>query len=201
MVSLPSLAMKIFRTKFLKVEIPIPSPMEDVFIRKSYYGGATDIYECYAKDLYYYDVNSLYPYAMCKPMPFEVIGKGRNLPLDQLSNFFGFLEVDIECPDNMERPVLPYRQNGKTIYPTGIFTATYFSEELKAIIPLGYKILKIHRYIKYSEKLIFNDYINTMYKIKMNSIGPERWISKLLQNSLYGIFGRKMELIKTIIKK
>ena len=40
-----------------------------------------------------------------------------------------------------------------------------------------------------------------MYKIKMNSIGPERWISKLLQNSLYGIFGRKMELIKTIIKK
>lgn len=173
--------------------------MNDAFIRNSYYGGATDIYECYAKDLHYYDVNSLYPHAMCKPMPFEVLEKGKNLPLNRLDNFFGFLEVDIECPDNMERPVLPYRLNGRTIYPTGLFTGIYFSEELKKVIPLGYKILKIHRYIKFSQKLIFNEYINTMYKIKMNSVGPERWISKLLQNSLYGIFGRRMELIKTIV--
>lgn len=118
-VSLPSLAMKIFRTKFLNCDIPIPSPMEDLFIRKSYYGGATDIYECYAKDLYYYDVNSLYPYAMCKPMPYEILEKGKNLSLNQLNNFFGFLEVEIECPDSILRPILPFRINGRTIYPTG----------------------------------------------------------------------------------
>ena len=38
-----------------------------------------------------------------------------------------------------------------------------------------------------------------MYHIKMNSTGAPRWISKLLQNSLYGIFGRKREMIETKI--
>ena len=32
----------------------------------------------------------------------------------------------------------------------------------------------------------------------MNSVGAERWISKLLQNSLYGLFGRKQEIIETL---
>ena len=37
-----------------------------------------------------------------------------------------------------------------------------------------------------------------MYKVKMNSVGAERWISKLLQNSLYGLFGRKQEIIESV---
>ena len=40
--------MKIFRSQFLKINIPVPSPMNDMLIRKSYFGGATNIYECYA---------------------------------------------------------------------------------------------------------------------------------------------------------
>jgi len=39
----------------------------DSFIRKGYYGGGTDVYEGYAQLVYYYDVNSLYPYAMLNP--------------------------------------------------------------------------------------------------------------------------------------
>ena len=45
----------------------------DTFVRNSYFGGAVDCYKCYGKDLYYYDVNSLYPFAMLKPMPFNLI--------------------------------------------------------------------------------------------------------------------------------
>ena len=37
-----------------------------------------------------------------------------------------------------------------------------------------------------------------MYKLKATSEGPERFIAKLLLNSLYGIFGRKLETIKTV---
>ena len=32
----------------------------DSIIRPSYFGGATDIYHCYAEEVNYYDVNSLY---------------------------------------------------------------------------------------------------------------------------------------------
>lgn len=45
----------------------------DCFIRDSYYGGSTDFYLRYVKNAYYYDVNSLYPYAMLQDMPLNPI--------------------------------------------------------------------------------------------------------------------------------
>ena len=40
------------------------------FIKDSYYGGAVDVYKPYGKNVYRYDVNSLYPYIMKNyPMP------------------------------------------------------------------------------------------------------------------------------------
>ena len=65
--------MQIFRSKFLKVNIPILKRIDDAFIRDGYLGGATDYYKMKAENIYYYDVNSLYPFAMMKPMPYELI--------------------------------------------------------------------------------------------------------------------------------
>ena len=92
--------MKIFRSKFLKVNIPILKRIDDTFVRKSYFGGATDYYQLKAEDIHYYDVNSLYPFSMIKPMPFELIRKFTfkedvNFNLDK---FFGFLKVEVTCP-------------------------------------------------------------------------------------------------------
>ena len=36
-------------------------------------------------------------------------------------------EVDVECSDSISKPVLPVKYLGKTIYPKGSWTATYFS--------------------------------------------------------------------------
>jgi len=44
-LSTSTLSMKIFRHKFLKVNIPILKRIDDSFIRKSYFGGATDYYQ------------------------------------------------------------------------------------------------------------------------------------------------------------
>ena len=41
----------------------------DSFIRKSYFGGATDIYLNKIEDAQYVDKNSLYPDAMARPIP------------------------------------------------------------------------------------------------------------------------------------
>lgn len=70
--STSTLSLEIFRKNFQDVDIPIMKRNEDSFIRKAYYGGATDYYKGYGKKLYYYDINSLYPYAMCKPMPLNL---------------------------------------------------------------------------------------------------------------------------------
>lgn len=168
------------------------------FIRKSYLGGGTDIYAKYARYVYYYDVNSLYPHAMLKPMPYKIIkfyGEKDEINLD---NFFGFLKVKVECPDSVTRPVLPLRVNGKTIYPKGTWFGTYLSEELKDVIKYGYKITPISGF-EFSQFNPFTKYVEHFYDSKKNSTGAQRFIAKMHLNQLYGYFGRKLSLLETVI--
>lgn len=119
--STATLSLKIFRTHFQKESIYILPKNIDAFTRNGYFGGGTDVYKGYAKKAFYYDVNSLYPAAMLNPMPHEILNNGKmiNLIDRKLDSFFGFAYVRVFCPLNMERPVLPFHQAGKTIYPVG----------------------------------------------------------------------------------
>ena len=198
-LSTSTLSMQIFRSKFLTEEIPVLKRIDDTFIRNSYFGGATDYYQLNVKNLYYYDVNSLYPFAMTNPMPFDIIRKF-NFKEDtkfDLNNFFGFLNVEVYCPKNLQVPVLPCKFNGKTIFPTGSFTGTYFSEELKAVLPFGYKF-KFIKGIEFSKKDLFSEYVNHFYLQKKISVGDSRFIAKMHLNQLYGSFGRKHDQLETI---
>lgn len=194
------LAMKIFRVNFQKEPIPILTGFNEYFVRKAYFGGAVDIYKAYAKNCYYYDIVSLYPYAMCKLMPLELLETltGPALQNFNLKDFFGFIELELECPQTVKRPVLPFKWQNRTIYPKGKFSGVYFSEEIKDMINLGYKITKIKCAKRFSKGYIFNDYVKEMFELKRDSVGAERWIAKLLLNSLYGTFARKQELLKTV---
>lgn len=110
--------------------------------------------------------------------------------------FFGFAEAQIICPLDMARPVLPFHHEGKTIYPVGTWTGTYFSEELKAVTKLGYKVTLIRGY-EFTKFFPFNGYVNTFYNIKKFSTGVERDTAKFQLNNLYGYFGRKLITIIT----
>ena len=122
-LSTSTLSLKIFRTKFLKVNITILKRIDDSFVRKAYFGGATDYYQLKTTKLYHYDVNSLYPFALMKPMPFKLIRKinfkNKNNSGFNLDEFFGYLKVEVTCPKDIKVPVLPCKFNGKTIFPTG----------------------------------------------------------------------------------
>ena len=113
--------MKIFRKKNLKINIPILKRIDDTFVRKAYFGGATDYYQLKTTNLYYYDVNSLYPFAMMKPMPFKLIRKiiFKSNSGFNLDEFCGYLKVEVTCPKDIKVPVLPCKFHGQTIFPTG----------------------------------------------------------------------------------
>jgi len=121
--STATLSLKIFRMKFLKHNIPVLDRKTDTFVRGGYFGGATDHYQLYGENLYYYDVNSLYPYAMMKDMPVFPTGFTKNISQDDLinGNFFGYVLADIETPNDMKIPLLPYRAGIKqpVQFPTG----------------------------------------------------------------------------------
>jgi hypothetical protein len=196
-VSASSLAFKIFRTKYLNVNLPIPLPNEDHFIRDSYFGGATDVYKARGVKLKYIDVNSLYPFAMLNKIPYEIKRFIKDMSAIDFNKFFGFVKVEVYCPETV---TLPVKHHGKTIFPRGTWTATYFSEEIKAVLSknLGYEFKLISGY-EFSGKYIFKQYVNDLYKIKQFSKGPERFIAKLLLNTLYGIFGRRQDATEVFI--
>jgi hypothetical protein len=157
--------MEIFRSLYLKESIPILNKSTDSFIRKGYFGGGTDYYKLHITNGKYYDINSLYPFAMSKPMPFEIIRYHNNMSHINLSHFFGFILVQVYCPKNILKPMLPYKHEGKTIFPTGYWIGIYFSEELKAVQILGYKITLIKGY-EFSKIDLFSNYVNYFYDKK-----------------------------------
>jgi hypothetical protein len=202
-VSTASLSLKIFRTKYLNLNIPVLNNTLDNFIRFSYYGGATDYYKKYGKDLYYYDVNSLYPFVMLKDMPYKPLKWYEDMSEIKLEDFFGFALARIECGNNVKLPVIPFKSRSldqRILYPRGLFTEVYFSEELKAAEKLGYKI-KLLKGQSFSRAKMFNDYIEDFYLIKKESEdeSPERFIAKLHLNTLYGIFGKTRDILETKI--
>jgi len=70
----------------------IPTPKEDAFIRRGYFGGHTDVYKPKGENLYYYDVNSLYPYVMkIYPMPIGKPTWKANLQGKNIDDLFGYV--------------------------------------------------------------------------------------------------------------
>ena len=170
-LSASSLALKIYRAMFQKIDIPILKKSEDSFVRDSYYGGATDVYKAVVKLLYYLDVNSLYPASMLNDMPLNLIERildPERLKLIDLDEFFGFVKVVVKCPKSVKRPMLPTNFNGKTIYPTGEWIGTYFSEELTAVSKLNLNIRYTFYIIEahsYSRVKLFNSFLKKkLYK-------------------------------------
>jgi DNA polymerase type B, organellar and viral len=64
------------------------------------------------------------------------------------------------------------------------------------VLPHGYQFKFLEGY-EFSKIDLFSDYVNHFYDKKKNSVGPERFIAKMHLNQLYGIFGRKHDLLET----
>lgn len=101
--STSTLSFKIFRLKFLEMNIPILTKTLDNVIRLAYLGWSTDYFYKYGENLKHYDVNSLYSKAMCNPMAISVEKKTlietKNVFKSEISKYYGsytiFSEIDI----------------------------------------------------------------------------------------------------------
>ena len=186
-VSASQLAFKLFKKSYSPVMLPTILRKDDEFLRRAYFGGSVDYYKASfvrcVKKLFHYDVVSLYPFAMLKPMPITIIE--RIDKLDKLDNLFGFVECEVKCePNRVKVPVLPYRINNKNVYGYGTWTGVYFSEEIRACLKLGYSF-KFKKAIRFGQYEIFNKYINEFFKDKASyqKGDPRRDIAKLMLNS------------------
>lgn len=209
-LTISGLAMRIFLTNhYNPKDKPIPlithkSIFDD--IHKSYYGGRVEVYNptnIDNKTLYYYDVNSLYPYASLNTMPginstyIECIKDKVNI-----DDLFGFFYCKIKTnftKNNNYFGLLPVRTKTNLIFPLGEWEGWYFSEELKFAKENGYEIEVIKGYNFNKVNSIFNSFVYDIYKIKNNPRNDtEKNVAKLILNSLIGRFG--MNFLKTVTK-
>ena len=161
-------------------------------LKKGYYGGLSEVYKSYGENLYYYDVNSLYPFAALNDMPGreycfveDYSKKGLSIEKD---NLFGFFYCQAETSYDYIG-LLPVRINGLLCYPLGKFEGWFFSPLIKLAQSYNYKIKIIKGYNFIPEKEVFNSYVNTLYKEKQTSTGAKRTVVKFLLNSMLGRFG------------
>jgi hypothetical protein len=210
--SAPSTAFRIWRT----VQLPLLlkdnlkvydfSHSLDSQLRNGYCGGIVDVYRPHLQGVgYYYDVNSLYPTAMCKPMP---VGMPKIVTLtpEQFleGDFFGFVEATVRASEEEYIGLLPIKLQGRLICPGGTFTGLFFSEELRFALANGYILLEIHRAFSFKRGVnCFLDLITQLNEMKIiaqkEGKATIRNIAKLLMNSMYGRFGMHPSLTNTHI--
>ena len=192
-LTISSLSMDIYLKRFYDNNIPLIK-QKSIYnnIKQSYYGGITEVYKPYGKNLLYYDVNSLYPYAALNNMPglncIYTDNINSNIG-DILNNLFGFYFCKIKTNDGY-LGLLPHRTNNGLIQPLGEFEGWYFSEELKFAYEHGYNIHVVLGYNFDKSENVFDKYFTELYKIKSNSTDKvDRAIAKSMLNNLIGKLG------------
>ena len=200
--TISSLALQIFMKNYY-IPGSIPSiKMSDVYkdIKSAYFRGITEVYKPFGKDLYYYDVNSLYPFVALNSMPGTECYKHETfdskINLDQL---FGFYSCEIVKTNESYLGLLPVINEKGVFYPIGKWSDWYFSEELKFARKIGYKITVLSGYTFNREDNVFKKYIESIYDIKSNPKNSvQRALAKSLLNNLLGRFG--IDLNKPVTK-
>lgn len=196
-LTISGLAMDLFLRKYYDSNIPlIQKKSVYIDIKNSYFGGITEVYKPYGNNLYYYDVNSLYPYSALNSMPGKncVFTDNINRDIcDIKDDMFGFYYCKIISSDNYIG-LLPVRSKDGLTMPLGEFEGWYFSEELKFAHDHGYNIKVISGYKFDKQENVFNKYVEEFYSIKRDSTDIVlRSIAKSMLNNLLGRFALNIE--------
>lgn len=185
-----SLSLKLFRKKYLKETVKINSFNDDFF--SAYYGGRTEAFylgECNGK---VYDINSAYPWAMANGSfinPSTIKSVSPTFLQKYLADekYNGMASVIVEVDD--EYPVLPFRHDGKLIFPCGKFSGEYMLSELRyALKNSNTKIIEcdsllVSRVIQSP----FTEFVSDIYTKRNASTNEfEKYYLKLFLNNLYG---------------
>lgn len=193
-LTLASTALDLYQRKFMENDwIFLTYHKYDRMVRKSYFGGRTEVFKKYMTNGYYYDVNSLYPSVM-KKFPFPI---GQPIYIQEYNynrEDTGIIEIEVNIPKNISIPLLPEHINGMMQYRTGgKIKGIYPSPYLKKLDELGIDFICFDALI-FGSEYIFTDYVDTLYKLRLqNKDNALNLITKLLLNSLYGKFAQKIK--------
>jgi hypothetical protein len=165
-VTIGNLAMKDFRTNHLTKTLFREPKINHDMAFGSYYGGRTETFKRGTfKNVYCFDINSLYPSVMLKHMPDPNRSYHNTLgTLYHIKNSEGVTYVKVKVAKQY-MPPLPVHKNDKLLFPTGIIEGYYNNCELRMALDKGTEILEIGEQLIYPNTLpLFKSFIELHYK-------------------------------------
>lgn len=185
-----------YRHRFMKNDIYIHREKESVILeRESYAGGRTEAWKLGVyHNLYYVDINSMYPNEMLdKKYPVKLLSYRKRMSVNDLDLFIknGFL-VTSKVIVKTDEPVY-FKKEGKLIFPIGEFETVLSTAELVYAIENNH-ILKVKETNIYEGDYIFKEYVNYFYNKRFEAKAKKDEVRtllyKLFLNCLYGKFGQ-----------
>ena len=205
-LTIASSAMSLYKTKYFNMRPMVPhaeDTLRELF--KAYYGGRVEVFErgliksTKFRKFKLYDINSLYPSVMRdfefpNPSTLHIVQRDT---IKYIERCEGVSHVDVSCPEDIKVPFLPFRFNGKLIFPTGTFSGYYSHVELRFAMTLGYVIKKVYKSYYYTYNCEpFKEFVTDLYTKRQQYIkekNPMEYVTKIFMNSLYGKFGERFD--------
>jgi hypothetical protein len=203
-----SISKKIYQQVFQDATL-FASPKEEIINaeKASYYGGRCmnfkPSFEKVDEPMNYYDINSSYPFQMCKPMPYM---HKRTVNINMVANMKNYKKLDdttlyyissykyLGNDDNIINCIVERDENNATQSYKNYNKNTYhWGVELKASCIDNFEF-QIYKYSEYDEKTCFKSFVDYSYgerlKYKNTDVSRSLYFKNVL-NNLYGKFAQK----------
>lgn len=201
-VTISSVAIDLYKRKFLKFEFITESEDRIKLVLKSFKGGRCSIHKRGEfisskgyNNLACYDVNSMYPSIMANellPDP-NFSYDSKNVTIEEIQKYEGCCYAELFLDSSKEFPLLGVRQKTGTYYPYGTIKDHYCFCELRKALEEGYIINKLGEGVVYTKSVnVFGEFVNTLYNLRLDykkNDDPRELIIKLILNSSFGKFG------------
>lgn len=182
-----------FREDFFYGNIWNVNKCFDFYFRKNFYkGGRVEVFRGYRnKTLYYYDINSLYPFVMLNNMPAGSPYKTKSYRKNKIGYYKVELKEDTHfyvSPLSIQTAKGNYYVNGKTGDEFYLM-----SNELQYLMDNKIKFKIISGYYFKEQGKLFSKYVLHYYRQKQDAKDEvNRYLAKCMLNHLYGKFGQKL---------
>ena len=186
-------------------------------VREAYYGGRVELFrpEASGDNIYYCDINSLYPAMMLEKFPtaadmwfgLDSMEDADRVMRDLKRPLYGVARVDLFIPMDTLIGPLPVKREGtgEVCFPVGPASGWWTVHEIRYALSRGTKLVKLHEaYGSQDGEDYYADFVRTFYRLRQEELNKETpdegktLFYKLLMNNLYGQLGMRGSVTRSI---
>lgn len=200
-ITVASQALECYKRFFQPEENPIEIHKIKELHKKERFGYKGGRCECYRigkfKNVYSFDINSMYPYVMRNiKLPYKLKFTRPTMTVNELQKYIDNDNYYIyaNCYIKTNRRCFAKIYNKRLCFPVGEYWEYLHHSEIKNALEHG-EILRVFDVCVYEKGILFDNYVDFFYnkRQKAKSEGNEiyTYLYKIMMNSLYGKFGQK----------